>query len=110
MRYPRAVSVLVLMAVAHAPAAEGATPAERARDAYNRACVEALAGRKDAAVASLARAADMGFPFTATMLRDTDLDSIRDHPGYPAVVERIRANNARALEAFKVAAADAKVL
>ena len=34
-------------------------------------------------MASLGRAADLGFAFTATMLRDPDLDSIRAHPGLP---------------------------
>jgi predicted esterase len=90
-------------------AAPDARP-EDARAAYNRACVQALAGEKDKAVASLGRAAELGFAFTATMLRDPDLDPIRAHPGFPAVVARIRENNARALEKFKVAAEGAKVL
>jgi predicted esterase len=100
-----AVAVVALLAQ---PVA--GVPPVASRDAYNEACRQALAGNRDAAVASLARAADLGFAFTATMLRDTDLDPIRDHPGYPAVVARIRANNAAALEKFKVAAANARVL
>jgi predicted esterase len=100
----------VAAAVLLAQAGVADSPPVTIRDAYNHACVQALAGNRDAAVASLARAAELGFAFTATMLRDTDLDAIRDHPGYPAVVARIRANNAAALEKFKVTAADARVL
>ena len=99
MRIAAAVAVLSLLA-----------GTESARDAYNLACVQARAGEKDAAVASLGRAADLGFAFTATMLRDEDLDPIRDHPAFPGVVARIKANNARALERFKVSAEGAKVL
>lgn len=102
-----AVFAVALLAPAGVTAA---APPANVRDAYNEACARALAGNRDAAVAALARAADMGFAFTATMLRDTDLDSIRDHPDYPDVVARIKANNARGLEKFKVAAADAPVL
>lgn len=103
MRIAAAVAALFLLAAAE-------TEPESARAAYNRACVQALAGQKDAAVASLGRAADLGFAFTATMLRDEDLDSIRGHPAFPGVVARIKANNARALETFKVAAEGARVL
>jgi phospholipase/carboxylesterase len=77
---------------------------------YNLACMQAQAGQKDEAVASLGRSAELGFAFTATLLRDEDLDPIRSHPGFPAVLERVKANNARALEAFKVTAQNAKVL
>ena len=36
------------------------------------------------------------------MLRDPDLDAIRDHPEFSGVVARIKANNARVLEKFKL--------
>jgi phospholipase/carboxylesterase len=104
--------VLLRFLLALTAAAAGADAPPRpgsARDAYNQACVEALAGNEDAAVAWLDRAAVLGFAFTSTMLRDQDLDSIRDHAGFPAVVARIRANNARALEGFKVKAEGARV-
>jgi predicted esterase len=61
-------------------------------------------------VEALGLAADLGFAFTATLLRDPDLDPIRNHPGYADVLARVRANNTRALEAFKVRAEEAKVL
>jgi phospholipase/carboxylesterase len=97
------------MATALLLAALLASPAN-ARDAYNLACRRSLAGEKDAAVEALGLAADLGFAFTATLLRDPDLDPIRGHPGYAPVLARVRANNARALEAFKVRAGKAKVL
>ena len=87
-----------------------ANPAS-ARHAYNLACVYSRAGRLDAGVAALGRAADLGFFFTSTLLRDEDLDPIRAHPGFPAVADRIRANNKAALEKFKARAdGKAKVL
>ena len=105
-----AVAVLALAVGAAAASAQTVAPPANARDAYNLACVHALAGKKDEAVAALGRAADLGFAYTSTMLRDPDLDPIRNHPGFPAVVARIKANNAAALEKFKVRAADATVL
>jgi predicted esterase len=106
-----AFAVLALSVAGAAVSAQTAAPtAANARDAYNLACVHALAGKKDEAVAALGRAADLGFAYTSTMLRDPDLDPIRDHAGFPSVVARIKANNAAALEKFKVRAADAPVL
>jgi phospholipase/carboxylesterase len=82
-----------------------------ARHAYNLACVYSRAGHSDAAVAALERAAELGFAFTSTLLRDEDLDPIRTHLRFPSVEARVRANNAAALEKFKrVADARAKVL
>lgn len=80
------------------------------RDAYNLACRRALAGQKDAAVEALRQAAELGFAYTATLLRDPDLDAIRDHPRFADVLAHVRANNALALETFKVRAQQAKVL
>jgi predicted esterase len=102
--------MILVWAALLAGAASAAPRPNPIRDAYNEACTLSLAGKEDAAVAALGRAADLGFAFTSTLLRDPDLDAIRDHPGFPAVVERIKANNARALEAFKVKARDARVL
>jgi predicted esterase len=97
-------------AVALAEDAARANPAS-ARHAYNLACVYSRAGQGDAAVAALEKAAGLGFAFTATLLRDPDLDPVRAHPRFPEVEARVRANNARALEAFKAVAAErAKVL
>ena len=97
-------------AIALAERDQRANPAS-ARHAYNLACVYSRAGHADAAVKALRRAADLGFAFTSTLLRDEDLDPIRAHEGFAAVLAHIRENNATALAAFKVKAdARAKVL
>jgi phospholipase/carboxylesterase len=78
---------------------------------YNLACQLAKHGDRDRAVEWLTRSAERGFRFEAKMLRDEDLDSIREHPKFLLPVELIRANVARSLEAFKVQVAkDAVVL
>lgn len=69
--------------------------------AYNLACVHARSGEKDQAVAWLRIAADRGFYFTATLLRDEDLDPIHDHPGFYEALALIEKNNAAELEKFK---------
>jgi quercetin dioxygenase-like cupin family protein len=62
---------------------------ERAPDAwqgyYNWACIEARFGDPDEAIAQLRRSAELDSEATeAAAAGDTDLDSIRDRPGYPA--------------------------
>lgn len=57
---------------------------------YNRACVQSLAGRRRAAIASLEEAYERGYfeqSFDAYdwMLRDSDLDPIRAEKGYEAL-------------------------
>jgi predicted esterase len=97
-------------AIAIAERDQRANP-KSARHAYNLACVYSRAGHGDAAVAALDRAAELGFAFTSTLLRDEDLDPVRAHPRFDEVLAHVRANNAAALEKFKVAAdAKAKVL
>lgn len=78
--------------------------------AYNRACVAARSGRREEAIEALRVAVERGFAFTATLLRDTDLDPIREHPAYASLLARVRENNARALAAFRPRAEKAKVL
>lgn len=56
---------------------------------YNRACVYALLGRSDAAVAALSRAVDAGFKDYGLVQEDPDLTSVRNEPGYREVVERV---------------------
>ena len=46
----------------------------------------------------------------ATVLRDEDLDGIRDHAGFAAAAERIKKNNAAALELFKTEAEHATIV
>ena len=78
--------------------------------AYNLACAYALFGDRDAAVHWLRVSAENGWSFTGTLLRDEDLDAIRDHPDYAAILDIIKKNNARELESFKKKAKSAKVL
>lgn len=96
-------------AVAAARELSAARPGS-APDAYNLACMLARAGRGEEAVSTLARSAELGFAFTSTLLRDTDLDPIRHQPGFAAALERVRRNNAVELEAAKPRLASAPLL
>ena len=81
-----------------------------AAPAYNLACVYSRAGDKDQAVHWLLASAERGFSYVATLLRDTDLDDIRNHAGFAQAVELIKQNNAAALERFKPQAEGAKIV
>jgi predicted esterase len=74
--------------------------------AYNLACAYAKAGNGDAAVHWLSTSAERGFKFLATMQRDEDLASLRQHPGYAQALAAVKANSDRDLEAFKKEVAD----
>lgn len=78
--------------------------------AYNLACSYDQNGNYDKALEWLNAAADRGFYYTSTVLRDEDLDEIREMPGFAAAVEKIRKNNAAELEKFKAKADAAKVV
>jgi hypothetical protein len=52
---------------------------------YNAACCQALAGQSDAAMATLQRALSEGFEDRSAIARDEDLNSLHDHPDWPAV-------------------------
>jgi hypothetical protein len=56
---------------------------------YNLACAEALLGRSDLAVDELARAVDDGYRNLGHMVCDSDLDSLREHPGYMLIVKQL---------------------
>jgi len=49
---------------------------------YNLACVESLAGRKDDAIAHLARAIELSEQFRGHAEGDSDFDALRDEPGF----------------------------
>ena len=51
---------------------------------YNLACCEALAGRRDDALAHLARAAELDSRVAKWAASDSDLDAIRGEEGFPA--------------------------
>jgi hypothetical protein len=50
---------------------------------YNTACFEALAGRRDAALAHLGRAIEIAPQTREWAAKDEDFDSIRDDPTFP---------------------------
>lgn len=56
---------------------------------YNAAGVHALAGRKDAALDYLERAVDSGFAYRPDLEHDTDFASIRPHPRFQALLDRL---------------------
>ncbi len=59
---------------------------------YNLACMYSKAGRRSRAVDCLERSVETGFSYAAQRLwieHDSDLDPIRDHPRYQALVERL---------------------
>ncbi|MDQ2984214.1 MAG: tetratricopeptide repeat protein [Actinomycetota bacterium] len=80
-------------------AGEYAEAADRAREiieanpqyaglAYNLACCESLAGRKDDAIAHLRQAIEWNEQFRDFGAGDSDLDAIRDEPGYKELFAR----------------------
>jgi tetratricopeptide (TPR) repeat protein len=59
---------------------------------YNLACMYALAGRKNEALASLSQVADMGLILPAQ--KDTDLDAIKDTPEFNLIIKHMEASRA----------------
>ncbi len=57
---------------------------------YNVACVQALAGRADDALATLEHAVVNGLTQREWLERDTNLDSIRPDPRFQALLERLQ--------------------
>jgi adenylate cyclase len=56
---------------------------------YNIACIKAMAGRGDAAVDCLERSVGAGLRHKAWLEHDSNLDSIRSHPRFQAVLRRL---------------------
>ena len=54
--------------------------------AYNVACAEALAGRKDDAIAHLSQSVERSDRFRELAKDDPDFDSIRDEPGFRKLI------------------------
>ena len=54
---------------------------------YNRACALTLLGRHDAAGEALVQAVEYGFREFEQMKRDPDMDGMRNHPTYLAILE-----------------------
>jgi predicted esterase len=81
-----------------------------ATHAYNLACAYARNDDAENAAKWLQTAADRGFIFLATMQRDPDLKSLREHAGYRKALEGVKVNSDRDLEAFKQRVADIEPL
>jgi tetratricopeptide (TPR) repeat protein len=58
---------------------------------YNLACTRARTGAADEALASLARALELGLPHLLQLETDPDLASLRARPGFAPLLERARA-------------------
>jgi Flp pilus assembly protein TadD len=56
---------------------------------YNLACSLALSRRKAAALRTLHTAVELGYRDTSWMANDPDLESLRGHPEFQALLERI---------------------
>ncbi len=61
---------------------------------YNAACLYALAGESDRALDALERSHRAGLADPEWMARDSDLESVREHPRFVALLERMRAARA----------------
>lgn len=68
---------------------------------YNLACVYALAGDREEALAWLERAAGEGFSNPEGMAADEDLRSLRQEPRFAAALERVRENHETARKLFR---------
>lgn len=84
-RYQEAVS-------AHQKASEFAPV--RATALYNLGCAHALLGNKDQALLELTKAVDSGFRTVQQFEQDSDLDSLRDHPRYTALITMLKSRKA----------------
>ncbi|MBI4168422.1 MAG: protein kinase [Acidobacteria bacterium] len=58
---------------------------------YNVACVYSTAGRTEEAIGLLERAIEAGFAQKEWIENDSDLDSLRDHPRFKALLRKMRA-------------------
>ncbi len=58
---------------------------------YNAACLRAVTGEPQAALALLGDAATRGFASPSLLDRNEDFDTLRPLPGWPALVARVRA-------------------
>jgi tetratricopeptide (TPR) repeat protein len=57
---------------------------------YNRACCQALFGRRDEAIRNLRRAVEVGFNRYEQIIRDPDMDSLRGDPEFEAIVAEVK--------------------
>ncbi len=77
---------------------------------YNLACAYALSGDADSALHWLGRAAASGFAQLSHFDADTDLDSVRDRPGYPSIRAAVAENERRHMKEIEKLAAASPLL
>jgi len=65
-------------------------PQVKAGVLYNKACLHALAGQRDAALAAVRDSIAAGFTDYAKFLSDPDFDSLRDDPGFTSLVAALK--------------------
>jgi serine/threonine protein kinase/tetratricopeptide (TPR) repeat protein len=63
---------------------------ESAQLAYDRACVEAMLGRRDSALDWLRRAVQRGWTNADWMMRDDELEALHGDPDFESIVARLR--------------------
>jgi len=56
---------------------------------YNVACCYSLLNEKEEAIELLEKAVDGGFGYMEWLMNDSDLDSIRDHPKFQSLIEKM---------------------
>jgi predicted esterase len=83
---------------------------ENATAAYNAACVHALEGNADRAVAHLLAAGENGWSGIESYLTDPDLDSVRNYEGFAAALAAVRANKDKRFGTFQEAAESSELL
>jgi hypothetical protein len=71
-------------------AATGNVRVDRGQMFYARACLQALAGRKESAIADARAAVRQGFTDYSTFATDTDLDSLRPDPDFKSFMAELR--------------------
>lgn len=78
--------------------------ADEASVHYNAACAQSLAGRRDAAFASLERAVAQGFDDVELLAADGDLASLRQDPRWPALLASVETAKLRTVARWGAAA------
>ncbi|MCJ7754441.1 MAG: hypothetical protein MUP13_07730, partial [Thermoanaerobaculales bacterium] len=77
---------------------------------YNLACAYALSGDEDSALHWLGRAAASGFDRLSHLDSDSDLDEIRDRPGYSSVRTAVAENERRQKKEIEKRASTSPIL
>jgi tetratricopeptide (TPR) repeat protein len=76
---------------------------ENATAHYNLACSLALCGRKADALRSLRRAVDLGYADLEWMMKDADLEELREQPEFVALLKQLAARALRTSKTRKQA-------